>query len=201
VYSRFDLASQVFNDDLHAQFDHHPHSVCGMVFQNCNVSAVETNMLNWWYETCGKIKRTLIGNLPTFTSKQCIYVFVVSDFNGLVLNNTFMYLCCLSRWRTWQDKWLPKNDRTYILQMRQNRVHYISLIDVIALCIVSSSVWNNDALMAEYCGNNEHNLQEHVLTISDEAFLLLILVDYAPCWSAEVQLENKMVKELCGCCF
>ena len=49
-----------FDDDLHGQFDHHPDSVCGMVRKYCNVSAIETN-LNWWYETRGKIKRT-IGN-------------------------------------------------------------------------------------------------------------------------------------------
>jgi hypothetical protein len=68
-----------------------------------------------------------------------------------------------------------------MLQMRQNQVHYISLIDVFAPCILSSSVWNDDAVMAEYCGNNEQNFQEHVLTISDEAFLLIVLVDYAAC--------------------
>ena len=82
-------------------------------------------------------------------------------------------------------------------QMRQNQVHYISLIDVFAPCILSSSVWNDDAVMAEYCGNNEQNFQEHVLTISDETFLLLVLLNYAARWSAEVQLENKMESELC----
>ena len=49
-----------FDDDLHRQFDHHPDSVCGMVRKYCNVSGIETK-LNWWYETRGKIKRTL-GN-------------------------------------------------------------------------------------------------------------------------------------------
>ena len=84
-------------------------------------------------------------------------------------------------------------DIEYMLQMRQNQVHYISLIDVFAPCIVSKSVWNDDALMAAYCGDNQHNFQEHVLTISDEAFLLLVLVNYVACWTAEFQLETKMV--------
>jgi hypothetical protein len=88
-------------------------------------------------------------------------------------------------------------DIAYMLQMQQNQVHYISLIDVFAPCIVSSSVWNNDALMAEYCGDNEQNFQEHVLTISDETFLLLVLCNYAARWLAEVHLETKMVCELC----
>jgi hypothetical protein len=89
-------------------------------------------------------------------------------------------------------------DNAYMLQMRQNQVHYISLIDAFATCIVSSRVWNDDALMAKYCGNNVQNFQEHVWTISDEAFLLLASVNYADCWSAEVQLEIKMVSELWG---
>jgi hypothetical protein len=49
-----------FDDELHGQFDHHPDSVCSMVRKYCNVFAIEMN-LNWWYETRGKIKRTL-GN-------------------------------------------------------------------------------------------------------------------------------------------
>jgi hypothetical protein len=88
-----------------------------------------------------------------------------------------------------------------MLQMRQNQVHYIALIDMFAPCIVSSSMWNNDALMAEYCGDNEQIFQENVLTISDKAFLLLVLVNYAAHWSAEVHMENNMVSRLCGWCF
>ena len=87
--------------------------------------------------------------------------------------------------------------------MRQNQVHYIALMDVFAPCIVSSSVWNNDALMAKYCGDNQDNLQEYVLTISDEAFMLLVLVNYAARWAAELQMENTMVSHfllLATCC-
>ena len=53
-----------------------------------------------------------------------------------------------------------------MLHMRQIQVHYISLIDVFAPCLVSSRLWNNDALMAEYCGYNKQNFQEQVLKIS-----------------------------------
>jgi hypothetical protein len=94
-------------------------------------------------------------------------------------------------------------DIAYMLQMRQNQVHYISLIDVFAPCIVSNSVWNDNALTVAYCGNNQQNIQEHVLTISDEAFLLLVLVNYAARWTAEIQLESKSVSlcwnDACTC--
>ena len=87
-------------------------------------------------------------------------------------------------------------DIEYMLQMRQNQVHSISLIDVFAPCIVSNSVWNNDALMAAYCGDNHHNFQEQ--PISDEAFLLLVLVNYATHWTAEIRLETKTVSQFWG---
>ena len=87
------------------------------------------------------------------------------------------------------------DDIAYMLQLRQNQVHYISLIDVFAPCIVSNSLWNDDALMAAYCGDNQQNFQDYVLTISDKAFLLLVLVNYAARWSAEVQLEKQMVSQ------
>jgi hypothetical protein len=85
-----------------------------------------------------------------------------------------------------------------MLQMQQNQVHYIALMDVFAPCIASSSVWNNNALMAKYCGDNQDNLQEYVLTISDKAFMLLVLVNYAARWAAELQMENTMVSHFCS---
>jgi hypothetical protein len=52
--------------------------------------------------------------------------------------------------------------------------------------IVSNSIWNNEALMEQYCGTSKYNFQEHVLTISNEAFLLFVLVNYtACCWIGE----------------
>ena len=44
----------------------------------------------------------------------------------------------------------------------------------------------------------QQNFQEDMLTISDEALLWLVLVNYAALWSAEVQLENQMVSQLYG---
>jgi hypothetical protein len=189
-----------FDDDLHGQFDHHPDSVCGMVRKYCNVSAIKTN-LNWWYETRGKIKRTL-GNHRNNCIKTMRLPFCGKLIQWLGNNNTLSHLCCLSRWRTWQDKWLQKIHRKW----RRHCIHVANVPESgplhildwrVCPCIVSSSVWNNDALMAKYCGDNEQNFQEHVLTISDKTFLLLVLLNYAARWSAEVHLETKLVSQLC----
>ena len=48
-------------------------------------------------------------------------------------------------------------DVAYMLQIRQNQVRYILLVDMFAPCIASNSMWNDDVLMAEYCGNNQQN--------------------------------------------
>ena len=93
-----------FDDDLHGQFGHHPDSVCGMVRKYCNVSAIETN-LNWWYETRGKIKRTL-GNHRNNCIKSMSLRFCGKLNQRWSNNNTLAYLCCVSRWRAWQNKWL-----------------------------------------------------------------------------------------------
>jgi hypothetical protein len=47
-------------------------------------------------------------------------------------------------------------DIEYVLQMRQNQVHYIHLmLDIFAPCIVSTSTWNNNVIMEQDCGTNQ----------------------------------------------
>jgi hypothetical protein len=189
-----------FDDYLHGQFDHQPDSVCSMVRKYCNVSAIETN-LNWWYKTPGKIKRTL-GNHRNNCIKSMRLRFRGKLNQRWSNNNTLAYLCCLSRWKPWQDKWLPKIQRKW----RRHCIHVANAPESDALHILDWRVCplhsfqqhvEHDALMAEYCRDNEQNFQEHVLTISDETFLLLVLLNYAARWLAEVHLETKMASELC----
>ena len=69
---------------------------------------------------------------------------MVSYINGWVKNNTKI---------NGHQKFTESDaDIAYMLQMQQNQVHYISLIDVFAPCIVFSSVWNNDVLMGNTVG-------------------------------------------------
>jgi hypothetical protein len=43
---------------------------------------------------------------------------------------------------------------------------------------------------AEFCGDTQHSFQAHLLRIRDEAFTLLIFVNYATCWSAKQLKKN-----------
>ena len=76
--------------------------------------------------------------------------------------------------------------------MRKNIVNYVHVIDIYAPCIVKSSVWNNDARMKQYCGENA-DFHNYVLSISDEAFLLVVLINYTATWMSEIAAEHRKV--------
>ena len=80
-----------------------------------------------------------------------------------------------------------------LLTMRSNIVNYVHVIDIYAPCVVKSSIWNRDAIMTQYCGDNASNFHEYVLSISDEAFLLLVLINYSATWMAEIEDEYRKV--------
>jgi hypothetical protein len=85
-------------------------------------------------------------------------------------------------------------DTDYMLMLRSNMVHYVNLIDTYAPCIVSSDAWNNTARMKNYCGDSMQLFQNHVLSVSDEAFLLLVLINYTATWKAEIDIEMNQVR-------
>jgi hypothetical protein len=62
----------------------------------------------------------------------------------------------------------------YVLAMRKNTVRYVQLIDLYAPCVVSKRAWNDGANMAAYCDSN-NRFCERFVSISDEAFLLVVL--------------------------
>jgi len=81
-------------------------------------------------------------------------------------------------------------DLQALLAMRSNIVNYVHVIDIYAPCVVKSSIWNRDAIMTQYCGDNASNFHNYVLSISDEAFLLLVLINYSATWMAEIEDES-----------
>ena len=100
-------------------------------------------------------------------------------------------------------------DMEYVLEMRDNLVHYVHLIDIYAPCIVGHTHWNNKSIMLQYCGEGDALFNEFILSISDEAFLLLVLFNYTATWTSELQCEQAKVSHNGGgyilcflyCCF
>ena len=80
-----------------------------------------------------------------------------------------------------------------LLTMRSNIVNYVHVIDIYAPCVVKSSIWNRNTFMMQYCGDNASNFHEYVLSISDEAFLLLVFINYSATWMAEIEDEHRKV--------
>ena len=65
-----------------------------------------------------------------------------------------------------------------LLTMRANVCHYYAILDMYAPCIVSYQTWNHDANMNQYCCTTDPKLfNAYVLLASDEAFLLLVLIN------------------------
>ena len=69
-------------------------------------------------------------------------------------------------------------DINKLMCVRQNLVHYDHLVHINAPCIVLSQVWNDKTNMVRNCTDNEQLFRENVLTISDKAFMLLVLINY-----------------------
>jgi hypothetical protein len=88
-------------------------------------------------------------------------------------------------------------ETTYLLQLRKNICHYAQILDTYAPCIVNSTRWNNDVNMAEYCTTSDRKVwNQKILSISDEAFLLLCLLNYGKRWFQECVKEDKKVRIL-----
>jgi hypothetical protein len=82
----------------------------------------------------------------------------------------------------------------YLQAMRANLVNYVNLIDIFAPCIVSVNAWNDETNMRRYCGASDDLFNHHVLSKSDEAFLLLVLINYTGYWLSEMQLKKSTVR-------
>ena len=83
----------------------------------------------------------------------------------------------------------------HMLAVRNNLVQYVHLIDIYAPCIVGASNWNNTDNMEKYCGNNASVFNDRVLSLSNEAFLLVVLINYSAEWMWKIQME---MMEVCN---
>ncbi len=87
-----------------------------------------------------------------------------------------------------------KDETSYLLKMRDNICYYAQIIDTYAPCIVGSSKWNNTINMENHCATTDRKVwSKKILSISDEAFILLCLINYGKRWFAEFVKTEKMV--------
>jgi hypothetical protein len=78
----------------------------------------------------------------------------------------------------------------YMLGMRDKLVQYVNLIDIYAPCIVGYSNWHRNANMNNHCGDSSALFNDFVFSVSDEAFLLVVLLNYTATWMLELKANQ-----------
>ena len=87
-----------------------------------------------------------------------------------------------------------EEETSYLLKMRDDICYYAQIIDTYAPCIVGSSKWNNIINMENHCATTDRKVwSKKILSISDEAFILLCLINYRKKWFAKLVKTEKMV--------
>ena len=87
-----------------------------------------------------------------------------------------------------------KTEIANLLTMRADVCHYCAILDMYASCIVLFQTWNDDANMNRYCCTTDPKLfNTHVLSVCDEAFLLLVLINGGARWMSEIKREHDKV--------
>jgi hypothetical protein len=84
----------------------------------------------------------------------------------------------------------------YMVALRNNLVQDLHLIDIYGPCIVGASNWNNTDNVERYCGNNATFFNDRVLSSSDEAFLLVVLINYSAEWMWKIEMETTEVRAI-----
>jgi hypothetical protein len=191
-----------FDRNQHGGYDLQSNSVCSIVIATCNVRSADATP-TWWAGI-----RKLIVSTHTNHRNNVIKTMGLR-FRGKSMCINTSYICCKFNARAigftdGVNGKIPnfivshgtEMDMTKLMTMRRNLVHYVTLINIYAPRIVSTRVWNDQANMKRNCTGNEKLFQNHVLSISDEAFMLLVLINYTATWMQEIQEEHRKVSHV-----
>ena len=79
------------------------------------------------------------------------------------------------------------NSFQYLLQMRENIVDYVEFIHLFAPCVVTCAKWKNQQNF-ECLSSGSAIAMNDLLTPSDEAFIVLVFLNYAERWISEITM-------------
>lgn len=83
-------------------------------------------------------------------------------------------------------------DMEQVLKLRRNATFYINFLDLFANCLVPVQTWKQFRI--EFGISGSPDLFTNIFTISDEAFLLVVLLSYESKWKSEMCVKNKHAK-------
>ena len=85
-----------------------------------------------------------------------------------------------------------------MLGMRNDILFYSEFLDYYAPAVVGNLTWNDDAKMSAHCCTTDlRTFAKNILSVSDEAFIILVLVNAAPRWMYEIVREDRLVRTHC----
>ena len=180
------------------QFTHDPTEMCGYLIRNTPKTKKPRNE-QWWLEMRKHVTTALTNHrnnvikscMNKFKGKQSVRRFRHSNKHTHLLLEQFKKGVTGTRYNLQEGSIEELN---YLQGMRENICHYANIIDEFAPCIVLSKVWNDDVKMNHYCNTSDKKLWAHqILSNSDEAFLLLVLINYTKRWIAEITRNIKEV--------
>jgi hypothetical protein len=92
----------------------------------------------------------------------------------------------------------------FLTQLRSNMVQYVPFLHRFAPCVISKKKWKRLSGMETLGDGRSYDAFDDILSVSDEAFIVLVLLNYSERWLAEGQRQHTQVRNVwinhCGNC-
>ena len=82
---------------------------------------------------------------------------------------------------------VPGKIEQFLMGARKNTTNYVAFIYRFAPVLVSDHIWNDSKKMHEALMNNRF---DNILTVSDEAFMLVVMDNYIDPWHEKMLLQK-----------
>lgn len=89
---------------------------------------------------------------------------------------------------------VPGKIEQFLMGARKNTTNYVAFIYRFAPVLVSGHIWNDSQKVHEALMNNR---LDDILTVSDEAFMLVVMDNYIDPWHAKMRLEKDKEERVC----
>ena len=190
--SVFRILWKFYHKKLHSEYSDDEQTMCGLLMKCMRKKEPES----WWLEVCKTDVNALTNQrnncIKSMNTKyKCKYIQIQASCPTKMPITKASFPCQSlgSQWRL-----------LFILTIRLQHYNafgdafYAQILDEFAPCLVLAKYWNNDMKMNLYCCTTDQKLwQQHVLSVSDEAFLVLVLLNYSRRWFAEKMRDIQKV--------
>ncbi|MGL6009169.1 MAG: hypothetical protein ACRC1D_06915 [Culicoidibacterales bacterium] len=184
-----------FPDSLYDyDFTTRPETICGTILRHTDMLENATREY-WWKES-----KQLVVKTYTHHQNNCIkniklkYKGTETMYMLILIVAYPLHTNLLTTYRIAEILKATNNlqhlvDMDYVLNLRRNLTHYVQFIDAFAPCLLRISIW--DGLLHSLTVSNCGDFMNRRFTTGDEAFILLVLINYHDLWRAEVEQDAR----------